>query len=137
MTKDEAIIKLKSNPTVETMWSIIANEIEIGSHDEWYDNLYKIATLLERKGKITFRIMAIESLEDKGSDVKQYFVFISNSGTQNSDYVEDIFTSIYNFMRILKEDDAESVNMCDYMADIEDGTYTWVLSFKVKNIDKK
>ena len=137
MTKDEAIIKLKSNPTVETMWSIIANEIEIGPHDEWYDNLYKIATLFERKSKITFRIMAIESVEDKGSDAKQYFVFISSSGTQNSDYVEDIFGSIYNFMRILKEDDAESVNMCDYMADIEDSTYTWFLSFKVKNIDKK
>lgn len=132
MTKDEAIIKLKSYPTVETMWSILANEVEIGSPDEWYSNVYKIATLLEIKTKITFRIMDIESVEDKVSDTKQYFVFIINSMAQNSDYVEDIFGSIYNFMQILKEDDAESVNMCDYMADLEDGTYTWVLSFKVK-----
>lgn len=135
MTKDNAIKKLETTPTVETLWSIVANQINIGQYDDWYKEVYDIATIIEKNNK-KFTILSIQSLDMKDIDVKQYFVFVSNGGKEKTDFVEDVLNPVRDFFQILKESGVSWVNVCDYMADTIDDTYTWVLTFTVKNIDK-
>jgi len=135
MTKENAIKKLETTPTVETLWSIVANQINIGQYDDWYKEVYDIATIIEKNNK-KFTILSIQSLDMKDIDVKQYFVFVSNGGKEKTDFVEDVLNPVRDFFQILKESGVSRVNACDYMADTIDDTYTWVLTFTVKNIDK-
>lgn len=135
MTKENAIKKLETKPTVETLWSIVANQIYIGQYDDWYKEVYDIATIIEKNNK-KFTILSIQSLDVKDIDAKQYFVFVSNGGKEKTDFMEDVLNPVRDFFQILKESGVLCVNACDYMADTIDDTYTWVLTFTVKNNDK-
>lgn len=136
MTKNDAIEILKAGATVENMWLLKANQIEVGDYDEWYDEIKNISELLNKRNENSFKIMTINSLNFNDIGVVQYFVFITNGKNGNSDYMKDVLEPITNFFKIVKENGAEWVNICDYYADIIDDTYTWVLTFTVKNIDK-
>ena len=135
MTKENAIKKLETTPTVETLWSIVANQIYIGQYDDWYKEVYDIATIIEKNNK-KFTVLSIQSLDMKDIDAKQYFVFVSNGGKEKTDFVEDVLNPVRDFFQILKEGGVSCVNACDYMADTIDDTYTWVLTFTVKNNNK-
>lgn len=136
MTKENAIKKLETTPTVETLWSIVANQINIGEYDNWYKEVYDIATILEKNKNKKFTILSIQSLDMKDIGVKQYYVFVTNGGKEKTDFLEDVLNPVHDFFQILKEGGVSWVNVCDYMADMIDDTYTWVLTFTVKNIDK-
>ena len=136
MTKENAIKKLETTPTVETLWSIVANQIQIGESDNWYKEVYEVATILERNNNRKFSILSIQSLDMDDIGVKQYFVFATNGGKEKTYFLEDVLTPVRDFLKIMKENGASWVNVCDYMADTIDDTYTWVLTFTVKNNDK-
>lgn len=135
MTKENAIKKLETTPTVETLWSIVANQINIGQYDDWYKEVYDIAAIIEKNNK-KFTILSIQSLDMDDIGVKQYFVFATNGGKEKTDFLEDVLTPVRDFLKIMKENGASWVNVCDYMADTIDDTYTWVLTFTVKNNNK-
>lgn len=136
MTKNDAIEILKTSATVENMWLLKANQIEVGEYDNWYDEIKNIGELLNKRNENSFNIMTINSLNFNDIGVVQYFIFMTNGKNGSSDYMKDVLEPITNFFKIVKESGADWVNICDYYADIIDDTYAWVLTFTVKNIDK-
>lgn len=133
MTKDEAIERLKTSATVEDLWLMAANNVNVGEPDEWYDEIYSIEKILQKRYEKSFVVKSIQSINFDDINVKQYFVFVINGKNGCSDYVEDVLTPILSFFKIIQENGAKEVVINDYMADVIDDTYAWVLSFTVKN----
>jgi hypothetical protein len=132
MTVEDATIKLKSNPTVETMWSIVANGIRLGKRDKWHDEVYDVANAVRENNVVRFEIMSIQCLDIDDGNATQYFVFVLNGGDNCSNFLDDVLYPITDFLSILRKEGAESVDICDLMSDTSDNTYTWMLSFKHK-----
>lgn len=133
MTKEEAIERLKTSATVEDLWLMVANNVNVGEPDEWYDEIYSIERVLQRYNEKSFVVKSIQSINFDDINIKQYFVFVTNGKNGCSDYVVDVLTPILSFFKIIQENGAKEVVINDYMADVIDDTYAWVLSFTVKN----